>query len=124
MLFLKLLFLLANANKFTPEHGELKVKAWQDDDYLAIQVDDTGVGIPVEEQEKIFQPHYQISHGRVKGDTGSELGLAIAKLLVELNGGKIWLKSEVGQGSSFFFSLPVESRKAGNQSQSAGKSRR
>jgi len=109
--------LLANASKFTPDHGKLKVKAWQSNDYLAIQVDDTGVGIPVEEQEKIFQPHYQISHGKVKGDTGSGLGLAIAKQLVELNNGKIWIKSAVGQGSSFFFSLPVASSTAGAQSQ-------
>jgi len=100
--------LLANASKFTPEYGKLAVKAWQDDGYLAIQIDDTGVGIPVEEQGKIFQPHYQISHGKVKGDVGTGLGLAIAKLLVELHGGKIWVKSGIGQGSSFFFTLPVE----------------
>ena len=108
--------LLANASKYTPAQGKLTVKAWQNDEYVAIRVDDTGVGIPIEEQEKIFQPHYQISQGKVKGDTGSGLGLAIAKLLVELHGGKIWLKSEVGQGSSFFFSLPIESSAASNRS--------
>lgn len=100
-----LLTLISNASKFTPEQGQVRVSAWQDGDSLIVQVDDNGVGIPVEEQEKIFQSHYQI---RVKGHTGSGLGLAAAKLLVELHGGKIWLKSMVGQGSSFFFSLPLQ----------------
>jgi len=101
--------LLANASKFTPDQGKLKVKAWQDNDYLAVQVDDTGVGIPIGEQEKIFQPRYQVSHGKEESRTGSGLGLAIAKHLVELHGGRIWLKSVVGRGSSFFFTLPLES---------------
>jgi len=99
--------LLANASKFTPEQGTLKVKASRQEKYLVVQVSDTGIGIPAEEQEKIFQPHYQISNGKVKGDTGSGLGLAIAKLLVELHSGSIRVESTVGRGSSFFFTLPL-----------------
>ena len=111
-----LLTLIANASKFTAEEGQIKVSGWQDGQSLIVQVSDTGVGIPDEEQKRIFQPYYQINRdkgrqstlvgeGRRQSDSG--LGLAIAKFLVELHGGKIWLKSRVGQGSSFFFSLPT-----------------
>ena len=108
--------LISNASKFTPEEGQIKVGAYQDSKDLVVEISDTGVGIPAEEQERIFQPYYQVrrdksphtarpSEGRRHSDTG--LGLAIAKLLVELHRGRIWLKSRVGQGSSFFFSLPT-----------------
>ena len=111
-----LLTLIANASKFTAEEGQVKVSAYQEGKSLVVQVSDTGVGIPAEEQERIFQPYYQVNRdkgfqttriveGRKHSDSG--LGLAIAKFLVELHGGKIWLKSKVGQGSSFFFSLPT-----------------
>jgi len=103
-----LLTLVANASKFTPEGGKIKVSAWQDNNTLVVQVSDTGIGIPPAEQERIFQPYYQIKQGGGKL-TGSGLGLAIAKSIVELHGGNIWLKSAVGQGSSFFFSLPLSS---------------
>jgi len=101
-----LLNLLSNASNSTPEEGKIRVSAWQDDNSLVVQVSDTGIGIPAEEQERIFQPYYQVKQGKEVRHTGSGLGLAIAKLLVELHKGKIWLKSTVGQGSSFFFSLP------------------
>ncbi len=103
-----LLTLVANASKFTPKGGKIKVSAWQDNNTLVVQVSDTGIGIPPAEQERIFQPYYQIKQGGGKL-TGSGLGLAIAKSIVELHGGNIWLKSAVGQGSSFFFSLPLSS---------------
>jgi len=111
-----LLTLVANASKFTAEEGQIKVSAWQDGKSLLVEVSDTGVGIPAEEQERIFQPYYQIRRdkgrratrlGEERRYSDSGLGLAIAKFLVELHGGKIWLKSVVGQGSSFFFSLPT-----------------
>lgn len=111
-----LLSLLANATKFTTEAGQIKVGVHQDAKNLVVEVSDTGVGIPVDEQKRVFQSYYQVSRDkedqlpnlnqeRRHSDTG--LGLAIAKLLVELQGGKIWLKSTVGQGSNFFFSLPA-----------------
>jgi signal transduction histidine kinase len=111
-----LLSLMANATKFTTEEGQIKVSAHQDGRNIIVQVSDTGEGIPVEEQELIFQAYYQVkrdkrrqsapvSQDKRHGDSG--LGLAIAKFLVELQGGKIWLKSKIGQGSSFFFSLPM-----------------
>ena len=111
-----LLTLIANASKFTAEEGQIKVRASQDGQSLVVQVNDTGMGIPAEEQERVFQPYYQVNRGNGHQTTRlgdrrryshGGLGLAIAKFLVELHEGKIWLKSTVGQGSSFFFSLPI-----------------
>ncbi|MBA7617923.1 Alginate biosynthesis sensor protein KinB [subsurface metagenome] len=102
-----LLALIANASKFSPEQGQIKVGTWKDGDSLVVQIADTGIGIPEKEQERIFQPYFQVNQGGEGEQAGSGLGLAIAKFLVEVHGGKIWLKSTVGQGSSFFFSLPL-----------------
>ncbi len=108
--------LLDNATKFTGEEGQVKVSAYRDGENLVVEVSDTGVGIAAEEQEKIFQPYYQVNRdksrqttplGQEERYTDSGLGLAIAKFLVEMHQGKIWVKSKVGQGSSFFFSLPT-----------------
>ncbi len=111
-----LVSLISNAIKFTAEEGQIRVNAYQDGENLVVPVSDTGVGIPDEEQKRLFQPYYQVNRDKsrqiVRPDkerkySGVGLGLAIAKFLVELHGGKIWLKSRVGQGSSFFFSLPT-----------------
>jgi two-component system clock-associated histidine kinase SasA len=100
--------LIANASKYTAEEGKIKVSAYRDGANLVVEVNDTGVGIPPEEQERVFIPYYQVSRiDEERRHKSSGLGLAIAKFLVELHGGKIWLKSTVGQGSSFFFSLPT-----------------
>ncbi len=113
-----LLTLMSNAIKFTAEEGSISVSAHRDGISIIVQVNDTGIGIPENEQEKVFQPYYQITREKEKQADGSEeekrymgssmgLGLAIAKFLVELHGGKIWLESTTGKGSSFFFSLPL-----------------
>jgi len=99
-----LLLLTANATKFTPEGGQITIAAWtQERETLILRVSDTCGGIPTEEHELIFKPRYQI--GRSDGEGG--LGLTIAKFLVELNDGKIWVESKSGYGCSFFFSLPL-----------------
>lgn len=98
-----LLNLVTNASKFTPEGGKITINASRDEKNLLIQVSDTGIGIKAEEQALIFQPYYQGN----PGSGGSGLGLAITKFLIELHGGKIWFKSQAGQGSTFFFSLPL-----------------
>ena len=105
-----LLALVANASKFTPERGKIKVGARQDGQSLMVQVSDTGMGIPAEEQERVFQPYYQVNRNGKGKQAGSGLGLAITKALVELHEGKIWLKSTVGQGTTFIFSLPIAQR--------------
>ena len=104
-----LLTLVSNASKFTPQGGQIKVSAWQDGESLVVQVSDTGIGIPAEEWERIFQPYYQVTHKSGERYPGSGLGLASSKFLVELHKGKIWLNSIVGQGSTFSFSLPLSS---------------
>lgn len=98
-----LLNLLTNASKFTPEGGRITVSAASENGRLVIQVADSGMGIPAEKQELIFQPYYQVNGGR-----GSGLGLAITKFLVELHGGNIWLESATSKGSTFSFSLPLK----------------
>jgi signal transduction histidine kinase len=97
-----LLNLLTNASKFTPQGGKISISTSQSDKSLVIQVADNGIGIPADKQELIFQPYYQVNSSK-----GSGLGLAITKFLVELHGGRVWLESVSGRGSSFFFSLPL-----------------
>ena len=104
-----LLTLIDNAGKFTPERGQIKVKAWSDSNKVTVQVNDTGVGIPAKEQERTFEAYYQVKQDKKRNHAGSGLGLAIAKVRVELQGGKIWLESVMGQGRNFFFSLPLQS---------------
>jgi len=94
--------LLSNANKFTPERGQVTLRAGVKEDALVVEVGDSGPGILVEEQQGIFQPY---THS--DGFPGLGLGLVIAKELVELQGGKIWCHSQPGKGSTFGFSLPL-----------------
>ena len=105
-----LLNLLSNATKFTPQNGSLSLTTTIQDNYLVIKVQDNGPGIPIEEQSKLFQPYYRLRSAG-KHVPGVGLGLALSKHLVELHGGKIWLESEQGKGSTFCFSLPLKSSK-------------
>jgi two-component system response regulator VicR len=98
--------LLDNAFKFTPPDGNVKLAARRKDNNVVIEVRDTGRGMSKDEQKNLFQPH-QLPKG--ESSEGLGLGLALCKMLVELHGGKIWVKSSVGRGSTFGFSLPLES---------------
>ena len=100
-----LLNLVSNAVKFT-DQGFIAVRAWADESFVTIAVQDTGIGIPKEKQEEIFQEFTQVESGTTRRYGGTGLGLAIARRLVELMGGRIWVESEVGKGSTFFFTLP------------------
>jgi signal transduction histidine kinase len=104
-----LLNLLSNAIKFTPEGGQIFLRADKDGSRLVINVQDTGPGIPNEEKRKLFVPYYHPSTDR-SGIPGLGLGLAISKQIVELHGGAIWVQSEVGKGSTFSFSLPLHEK--------------
>jgi two-component system sensor histidine kinase ChiS len=99
-----LLNLLANACRFT-DRGRVSVSAAVDGQYLVIGVTDTGTGIPADKLETIFEPYIQADALRSHGGAG--LGLAISKQLVELHGGRLWVTSTVGSGSTFYFSLPT-----------------
>jgi signal transduction histidine kinase len=98
--------LLSNAIKFTPGRGRIKVSAEDRGKDILIKVSDNGVGIAVEDRKKVFDRFYQARAEHIAGHGGIGIGLTIAKHLVELHGGQIWVDSEVGRGSTFFFTLP------------------
>ena len=98
--------LLSNASKFTPPGGRIQVLVQPHDDKVMVAVQDTGCGIPREEWEHIFEPFYQVGDSLRRKHGGMGLGLSIARELVLLHGGTIWVESEVGRGSTFYFTLP------------------
>jgi signal transduction histidine kinase len=103
--------LLANAAKFT-RHGTLRVSAERAGDELRIAVADTGIGIPPEHHERIFEKFHQVGDVMTEKPTGSGLGLAICRELVQAHGGRIWVESTPGVGSTFTVALPIDSRSA------------
>jgi signal transduction histidine kinase len=103
-----LMNLIGNAIKFTPSDGRVSVSAANDHrGWVRVSIHDAGPGIPASEQEKIFEKFYQVTSDGGPKPKGTGLGLAISKSLVELHGGKIWVESEEGRGSTFSFILPV-----------------
>jgi two-component system NtrC family sensor kinase len=101
-----LLNLLSNAIKFTPEGGRVEVRAAVVDNTVELSVIDTGVGIAPEDQEAIFEEFRQVGTAEKRAE-GTGLGLALARKFIELHGGRIWVESQVGAGSTFTFTLPV-----------------
>jgi signal transduction histidine kinase len=99
--------LLSNAIKFTPPDGRVDVSARLDDGQVEIAVADTGPGISAEHLETIFEEFEQASDGK-QAEEGTGLGLPLSRKLVELHGGRLWVESEVGRGSTFRFTLPVQ----------------
>jgi signal transduction histidine kinase len=102
-----LLNLLSNAVKFTPEGGRIEVRAVLADGTAEISVSDTGVGIAPEDHEAVFEEFRQVGTDYARKHEGTGLGLALARRFVELHGGKIWVKSQVGHGSTFTFAIPM-----------------
>jgi signal transduction histidine kinase len=104
-----LINLIGNALKFTPPSGRVAVAVGKNaEEWAKISVADTGPGVPAEEVNKLFDRFYQVGQTGKQKTQGTGLGLAISKALVELHGGKIWVESEEGRGSTFCFTLPVE----------------
>jgi signal transduction histidine kinase len=101
-----LMNLVGNALKFT-KHGRVTVWVEQQGENLLFRVSDTGIGIPKEELENIFREFQQVDTAITREFTGTGLGLNITKKFVEMHGGRIWVESELGQGSTFFFNLPL-----------------
>ena len=101
-----LLNLLSNALKFTPEGGRIDVRAAARDGAVEISVTDTGVGIAPEDQATVFEEFRQVGSAAKKVE-GTGLGLAISRKFIDLHGGKIWVDSQVGKGSTFAFTLPL-----------------
>jgi signal transduction histidine kinase len=101
-----LLNLLSNAIKFTPEGGRVGVRAAPVDERVEVAVSDTGVGIAPEDHEAVFEEFRQVGAAEKRAE-GTGLGLALARRFIELHGGRIWVESQIGAGSTFTFTLPV-----------------
>jgi signal transduction histidine kinase len=112
-----LLNLLSNAVKFTQEGGRVGLTVTRVEDIVTISVSDTGIGIAPEDQATIFEEFRQVGRDDARKQEGTGLGLTLAKKFVELHGGRIWVQSQVGQGSTFSFTLPVrpDGRSASDQ---------
>ena len=102
-----LLNLLDNAIKYTPDGGDIAIRARQEAKQVVIDVSDTGIGIPSKDLKRIFERFYRVDEGRSREQGGTGLGLAIVKHIVQLHGGEITVTSEAGKGSTFTVSLPI-----------------
>lgn len=100
--------LVTNAIKFTPSAGQIWINGWVNNGNIEVEVADNGIGIPEKEHDRIFDSFYQIEDSLNRKYEGIGLGLAISKGMIERCGGKIWVESEVGQGSKFIFSVPIK----------------
>lgn len=99
--------LISNAIKFTPKGGTITTASVKKDGYIEVYVEDTGIGIPKEYHEKVFERFVQVEEGKEKVKKGTGLGLPIVKNIVEHHGGRVWMESEEGKGSKFIFTLPI-----------------
>jgi signal transduction histidine kinase len=115
-----LLNLLSNAVKFTPQGGRVGLTATAADGVLTIAVRDTGIGIAPEDQAAIFEEFRQVGREDARKQEGTGLGLTLAKKFVELHGGRIWVRSQVGLGSTFSFTLSVRPEGTSSSGQEGG----
>ena len=104
--------LLHNAIKFTPPGGRIRLIAGVSnapgrEAEVLFEVQDTGIGITKADLPRVFERFYKSDRARTRGQGGTGLGLAIARHIVEAHGGRIWVKSKIGKGSSFFFTMPM-----------------
>jgi signal transduction histidine kinase len=111
--------LLNNASKFTPEEGRITLRAMQRDSCLTVEVEDTGSGIDEDEQQRLFDPYHRLEGDRERL-SGLGLGLSLCKMLVQLHGGEIWIRSRKGHGSTFAFSVPLERTAPGAENAERG----
>jgi len=109
--------LLSNAIKFTPA-GKVSISATYSNQWVVVNVADSGIGIPIEDLERIFHPFTQVDESTTRKYEGAGLGLTIARYIVDLHGGKIWVESEPGAGTIISFVLPIrrETRSIGRLS--------
>ncbi|WP_456474995.1 GAF domain-containing protein [Candidatus Pyrohabitans sp.] len=102
-----ILNLLDNAIKFNRTGGETRVRVSREGEWVKIAVSDTGIGIPEDRLDEIFKPLTQLDPSPTRRYGGTGTGLAVAKRIIETHGGKIWVESEVGKGTTVYFMLPV-----------------
>jgi GAF domain-containing protein len=106
--------LTSNACRYSPDGGPITLLARQDGEYVRLQIIDQGIGIPAEQQEKIFEQFHRLDTGDRRRTSGTGLGLTLAREIVHLHGGQIWVESKPGQGSTFSIVLPNAPEKAAN----------
>jgi two-component system phosphate regulon sensor histidine kinase PhoR len=106
--------LVHNAVKFSPDGGEITIRTSVDDGHVVTSVEDHGIGIPRRARDRVFERFYKVDRARLRAEAGggTGLGLAISRHVVEQHGGRIWVESEEGAGSTFSFALPVAERPA------------
>jgi signal transduction histidine kinase len=100
--------LLDNALKYTSAGGWVRISLWQDNEEVGVKVEDTGSGIPERDLPNVFERFYRVDQARTREMGGTGLGLAIVKETISAHGGRIWVESEEGKGSAFYFTLPVQ----------------
>jgi signal transduction histidine kinase len=103
--------LVENAIKYTPADGHVTVRLKVPGDTMQFEVQDNGIGIAPMDQARLFEKFYRGSQREARQEKGTGLGLAIVKSIVEKHGGKVWLDSEVGRGSTFFVLMPLRQPK-------------
>jgi len=100
--------LVKNALQFTNSGGSVHINVAEDSGYIKVSVRDNGIGVPVRDLPKLFDRFYQVEEHLTRKHGGMGLGLAVAKSMVDLHGGRIWVESEEGKGSTFTFLLPID----------------
>jgi PAS domain S-box-containing protein len=99
--------LVSNAIKYAPEGGEVRIGGWSDGKQVTVYVADQGIGIPEEDQDHLFQRFYRVDSSLRRKTQGAGLGLYLCRSIIEAHGGRIWLRSEPGKGTTVFFTLPT-----------------
>jgi hypothetical protein len=105
--------LLSNAIKFNKPGGKILIHTRRKGEMIEVSISDSGVGIPADKLDKIFDPLYQVDSSSSRRYGGTGLGLAVAKRIVNFLGGEIAVKSRYGKGSCFYFTLPIEGKRDG-----------
>jgi two-component system, OmpR family, phosphate regulon sensor histidine kinase PhoR len=99
--------LVENAIKYTPNDGHVTLRARTELNHLVFEVEDSGIGIPEDDRPRLFEKFYRGKQREARAQHGTGLGLAIVHSIAESHGGKVWVESEVGKGSTFFLRIPL-----------------
>ena len=99
--------LVSNAIKYSPDGGTIRIGGWHDEQGVTVYVADQGIGVPQDEQSRLFESFYRVDSGLRRRTKGTGLGLYLSKTIINTHNGTIWVRSKSGNGSTFFFTLPI-----------------